>query len=448
MKKKNKNEVLNEVETLDFVETKTVDKKKVLLNKKTLLIIIPVLLIIVVMFIASNGGIGGLMNKLTNTEVITIKTDTKWGDLYAVAIQKEFVDYDKYDIAFVDVDDNDIPEMLVKYIDSEDRESFKMFYIDKDEVYSTKKIRNYSIKLIHSLIERKSELYIYVESTKGYGSYTKLSEMLGNKITNSSIKATTDKEIKVFKEAYGVGKYSVSFYEVKVNNIEKDFKSAVVKAKKIDSDLEDAISELDLDNEDREYEVPLDNPYADDGVSMLVAGRRMFYGKYVSELDENDYIELSLGSFIYEGAEYSYDVEGNDLIFKKGDEEKELILYISNCIKFDGDFYYHEDYEKLASQTSSFVPKISFEKNAIVVSGRKLSYGKYYALVGDKEVIATLTKDDITLGGASYTFKADGTNLLLSNGNSISIIFNNRFKYGDTLYNLNKVYIPKDDEDK
>ena len=46
------------------------------------------------------GGIGGLMNKLTNTEVVTIKTDTKWGDLYAIAIQNEFVDYDKYDITF------------------------------------------------------------------------------------------------------------------------------------------------------------------------------------------------------------------------------------------------------------------------------------------------------------------------------------------------------------
>lgn len=448
MKKKNKNEVLNEVETLDFVETNTIDKKKVLLNKKTLLIIAPVLVIIVVMFIASNGGIGGLMNKLTNTEVITIKTDTKWGDLYAVAIQKEFVDYDKYDVAFIDVNDDDVPEMLVEFIDSEDKKSFKMFFIDREEVYSTKKIRNYSIKLIHSLIERNSELYIYVESSKGYGSYTKLSGLIGNKVNNSDIKATTDKEIKVFKEAYGVSKYKVSFYEVKVKKIKEDFVGAVNKYKKNDSDLEDAIVKLDEDNKNRDYEVPLDNPYADDGVSMLVAGRRMFYGRYISESDDTKVIELSLGSFIFNDSEYDYTVEGNKLFFNMGREEKKLILHISNCINFDGTLYYHEDFEKLASQNSTFVPKISFEKKAIVVGGRKLTYGKYYALVNNEEVVATLTKDNITINGVSYTFSADGTNLVLDNGKNISIEFNNRFMYGDTLYNLNKVYIPKDDDDK
>jgi large subunit ribosomal protein L11 len=65
-----------------------------------------------------------------------------------------------------------------------------------------------------------------------------------------------------------------------------------------------------------------------------------------------------------------------------------------------------------------------------------------------KEKVATLTKDNITINGVSYTFSADGTNLVLDNGKNISIEFNNRFMYGDTLYNLNKVYIPKDDDDK
>ena len=271
-------------------------KKKI---NKTLIIV----LVLVVIF----GGVMLMMNQGTNPnnnsnggevkeEEIKVNTGSKWGDLYLTYMEKNKKDLDTYEIAFIDVDYDDTPEMFLKYTDKTDVESLKILYIEDDSVYETKYYHDYRIRYIHSLKDHTTDWYLFLTTTKHYGTYTMISKMIDNMAFDSDIKATNDNELIQYGKRYYDTDYEIVFYNIRRDSHEDDYRDFVAKYEGYNKKVLE--TKENIEEKYKDYVVKEEVVVVRDTVNL--AGREYKYGNYYAEipLNEEDNIPAHTGAIV------------------------------------------------------------------------------------------------------------------------------------------------------
>ena len=288
-------------------------------------------LIILLIFVIIFGGVMLMMNQGTNPnnngndgeiteEEIKVNTGSKWGDLYLTYMEKNKKDLDTYEIAFIDVDYSGTPEMFLKYKDKTDLETLKILYIEDDSVYETKYYHDYRIRYIHSLKDHTTDWYLFLTSTKHYGTYTMISKMIDNMAFDSDIKATNDNELIQYGKRYYDTDYEIVFYNIRRDSHEDDFRDFVAKYDGYNKKVIETKEKIE--NKYKDYEVKEETVVVQDSVNL--AGRSYKFGIYYAEipLNEEDNIPAHTGAIvlnkngtmIVDGTLYTYtvkDVEGS-----------------------------------------------------------------------------------------------------------------------------------------
>lgn len=347
-----------EVVTTDVVTTtqsvaeqsSTKPKKKV---NKTLIII----LIIVVIF----GGAMLLMNQdgkapvngpvEEEKEEVVYNIGTDWGDKYFTYLMESKSELTTYEVAFIDVDFDDVPEMFVKYIDNTDKEALKIFYIAEDhDVYETKAYRDFRIRFIYSLANKTTDWYIYINSSQHYGTYTMLSKIIDEMAFDADIKTTNDSLLIQYGKQYYDTDYQPVFYNIKSNSQEENFKDFVGKYSTYKQKVEDEKVKVETKYADYEYkeEVKVEKD------SVGLAGRTYKYGNYYGlVLADPDYdiqehiVSLVLnknGTIIVDGVLETYTIDNNKGLLVTA-SNKVIFLVGSGVFKYNNIEYNYEDSE-------------------------------------------------------------------------------------------------------
>lgn len=290
-------------------------KKKI---NKTLIIV----LILVVIF----GGVMLMMNRGTDPnyngnndeekeQEIKVNTGTDWGNAYLTYMLKNKKDLDTYEIAFIDVDYDGTPEMFLKYLDKTKVESLKILYIEDGSVYETKYYHDYRIRYIYSLKDQTTEWYLFLTSTKHYGTYTMISKMIDNMAFDSDIKATNDSELIQYGKKYFDTDFEIVFYNIRRDSHEDDYRDFIVKYEGYNKKVEETKEKTESKYEDYEYkeEVVVTKDFVN------IAGREYKYGYYTADIPEN--VEENIpaytgaivlnndGTIIVDGKLFTYEVD-------------------------------------------------------------------------------------------------------------------------------------------
>ena len=331
---------------LDQVEGAPLPQKK---KKNVTLIIVLVFVVVfggamLLMKMGNKGGNGNTNNQQKEEEKIKVDTGTEWGDKYLTYLMTEKPELKTYEISFINVDDTETPEMFVKYIDNSNLESMKLFFIaDDGYVYETKYYRDYRLRLIYSLKDKDCVWYLYLTSTKNYGSYTKISKIVDNMAFDADIKATNDALLIEYGKRYYDTDYQPIFYTIKEQSMEDDFRDFVSKYSKYNEEVE-SLKQKTIDKY-KDYVFQEDAKEETDIVG--IAGRIYNYGAYCVNIPadpENDIVEhikvIILhrnGKITVEGIMYEYDIDYDNSRLNFGDGE--YLMLQSNGFVYMGRTY-------------------------------------------------------------------------------------------------------------
>lgn len=322
-------------------------------KKKKQMFIIAFILIIVVIFVvlfisSQKAGIGGQPTNEDGT--LVVETGTTWGDLYANFIQKEMVDISSYDVSLVDLDFNGTPEVLIEYVDAEDKQDFKILYLNDGKVFASKVFRLYSIHLLYSLETKETNWYIYISANEKYGAYTSLAKIINGTAFDSDIKTGTDSEIEKFELAYDESDYKPVFYRVSTDSFVEDMKNIVSRYNGYDEQVKKAIEEIEKENKDKEY-TPIQGEVEEVNY-ILVAGRKLNFGVY-SGSDDNGVVYTimlnSRNSLIVNGSYVTYKIVDKDLVL--GDETT-INVTGNDTFKYQG-----VNYNFVKDETNNEIPQ-------------------------------------------------------------------------------------------
>lgn len=299
-------------------------KKKV--NKTLIIIIVFVVIFGGVMLLMNGGGNNALGGEVPEEEKeIKVNVGTKWGNQYLTYMIKNKTDLEKYEISFVDFNNDDTPEMLLQYIDNSDLKALKILYVADDEVYETKYYHDYRIRYIYSLKSKSTDWYLFLTSSKHYGSYTMLSKIVDSMAFDSDIKARNDNELIKYGKEYFDTDYSLVFYNVEKDSSEDDFKNFIAKYDDYNKKMLDTKKKVEEKYKDVEVTEEVVEEETD---TIYLAGRVYNYGNYYayitpsseSELEQEPYtgaITLNRdGTIIVEGVLYEYELkkDGSGLV--------------------------------------------------------------------------------------------------------------------------------------
>ena len=276
--------------------------------------------------------------------IIKIETGSKWADEYSVQLQKYYDTFDAVDVTFIDLNFDDTPEMIVKYTEDK-KENIQIFYFTEktNSVTSTKAFPNSDIELIYSLYDGKSRFYLHIKNTDKYGTYTEAPRLIAGTVYKVDIEATNDKAVTDFKEHYVVSDYKLTYYEVKKDSFEENFKTILERKDRYASEISEARDKLEEENEDRVEKI------VDDKDSLESANFKLVYGKYLP--DENRITDGSINDNIYlnnDGTlkigskEYRFDLQTNYLILDDGTRFK-IIGNDSFMIEDNGGIIYRAE---------------------------------------------------------------------------------------------------------
>lgn len=270
-------------------------------NKKILLIAVGMIAVIGLFLLLINTKTGKKIFGPNNTEtgeveIIKVETSKKWGDKYAKALQEYFykeaeieINGEKiqkyqpteFEIAFIDFEFDETPEMIVKYKEQDAKETIKIFLINNNEVSETKNFSSADFRLIYSINKKDIKWYLYITSptSKKYGSYTNMSKVLNSTARDSDIKTTTDVEVTTFNVNYVTADFRASYYNVRKESIADDFKAAVLRYDTTNKEAEERKKEV-LDNYSS-----ISNNNEDKNDYIKVKGFILPYGEYVTEIE-------------------------------------------------------------------------------------------------------------------------------------------------------------------
>ena len=308
-----------------------VPKKKV--NNKIIMLALIVLVIFGIGYYAMNNkntpvlkNDSNVVDEKKDEEVIKLDTGTKWGDEYAIQLQNFFKNFDSVDIAFIDLDFNDVPEMIVKF--SEDKkESLQVFYISEktNSVTSSKAFANSEIKLIYSLYEGVSRFYLHIRTSDKYGTYTEAPRILQGTVYKTDIEAANDNQVNEFKTHYVVSDYDITYYEVKKESFEDNFKTMYERIDRYSSEISEKRDDLDKENKDK-IEKKIDK-----NDSLSIADYKLVYGKYIPDetkitdgtIYDNIYLNND-GTIKIGNKVYRYEFSSNIITLENGTRIKVL----------------------------------------------------------------------------------------------------------------------------
>ena len=264
---------------LDQVEgTPLPPKKKV--NKTLVIVLIFVVIfggVMLLMNVGNKGKNNNNNNQEQKEEQIKVNTGTDWGDKYLTYMMTYKKELKTYEVSFINIDDTPEPEMFVKYIDNSDKESMKIFFIADDGfVYETKYYRDYRIRYIYSLKDKTIDWYLYLTTTKNYGSYTMISKIVDNMAFDADIKATNDALLIEYGKRYYDTDYQPVFYTIKELTMEDDFKEFVSKYDGYNKKVEETKEQI-LDKY-KDYEFKEEVKEEKDSIG--IAGKIYKYGSY------------------------------------------------------------------------------------------------------------------------------------------------------------------------
>lgn len=321
-------------------------KKKV--NKTLIIVLIFAVVFGGVMLLMTLGDKGGYNygdEQQEEEEKIKVNTGTEWGDKYLTYLMTEKKDLKTYEITFINVDDSETPEMFVKYIDNSDLESMKIFYIADDGfVYETKYYRDYRIRYIYSLKDKTIDWYLYLTTTKNYGSYTVISKILDNMAFDADIKATNDALLIEYGKRYYDTDYQPVFYTIRENHHEEDFKDFVAKYKGYNDKVEELKAQVIEKYKDYEYKEEV----KETNDSIGLAGRIFKYGSYYANIPadlSDDGMEHTKVITLYEdgkiavdGILYTYTVDYEHSTISLGTFD---IRLLDGKFDYKGNIYQH-----------------------------------------------------------------------------------------------------------
>lgn len=298
-----------------------------------------VVLFAVILVISSQKSSLNMLNNGTE-EVAKIDTGVQWGNKYAEFIQKEMVDITSYDVSLADLNNDNTPEMLVKYVDADGKNNLKIFYIRDGEVFTTKIFRTYSLYLLYSVETKEVGWYIYISANDKYGAYTSLAKIVDGVAFDSDIKANTDTLVEEFSRKYSKSDYSLVFYQINADSLEEDLKNVVSRYDGYKEKINQAITDLKEKNSDREYEeLPEEESNTD---SLIFSGVRLTYGTYVATDDyDNTYTIILNNAYtvIIDGSYVTYSIVGNELVLS---DDTVIKATKNDQLKYDGKTYYYK----------------------------------------------------------------------------------------------------------
>lgn len=334
------------------VATPLVEKPKIKINKTVIIILVIVVVFGGVMLMMNGGGTNTRVGEVAEEEQeIKVNVGTTWGNQYLTYMMKNKNNLEKYEISFVDFNNDDTPEMLLQYIDNSELKALKILYIADDEVYETKYYHDYRIRLIYSLKTKTTDWYLFLTTSKHYGSYTMLSKIVDSMAFDSDIKARNDNELIKYGKEYFDTDYSLVFYNVNKNSSEDDFRNFIAKydgyKKKID--------EMKSNVESKYSGVEIQEEIVEESNTVFISGREYHIGNYYALIEEKDDEEQVIdsytaaitlnknGTIIVNGilSDYTVDPKGGSITCGSHN----VGLESSDIFDFNGHLYYYKEVE-------------------------------------------------------------------------------------------------------
>ncbi len=321
-------------------------KKKV--NKTLIIVLIFLVVFGGVMLLMKMGDNGNGRNNQQQGEEhteIKVNTGSDWGDKYLAYMMEYKPDLKNYEISFIDIDFNETPEMFVKYIDNSEKESMIILYIAEDGfVYETKYYRDYRIRLIYSLKDKKSRWYIFITTTKHYGTFTEISKIINKMAFDADIKATNDSLMIDYGKKYYDTDYQPIFYNIKENSQEQDFKDFVFKYEGYNEDVNELITKTN--DKYKDYQYVEDEPEQLDTIGL--SGRSYKCGTYLAEIPDDSATNTDAytavivlyddGTISVDGRLYEYTIV-YDESYLDLDGLGKVELYSSNVFRYKSTLY-------------------------------------------------------------------------------------------------------------
>lgn len=260
-------------------------KKKV--NKTLIVVLIFAVIVGGAMLLMSQGGKTNNNNGGTQEEQKEIKVNvgSDWGNKYLTYMMENKPELKTYEISFIDVNNDETPEMFLKYVDNSEKESLKILYVAEDGyVYETKYYRDYRIRFIYSLKDKTTNWYLYLTTTKQYGTYTMISKIIDDMAFDADIKATTDALLIDYGKKYYDTDYQPLFYTIKENSSEADFKEFVSRYAGYVEDI--GKTKEEVENKYKDYEYKEEVKVEKDTIG--ISGRIYKLGIYYTYLPVNE----------------------------------------------------------------------------------------------------------------------------------------------------------------
>ncbi|HAB66616.1 MAG TPA: hypothetical protein DCE23_04545 [Firmicutes bacterium] len=285
-------------------------------NKQKFVIILIVVLAVGFIgfkFLSTNKTFKNLISNVKPEPEFKIDTGKSWADRYGTYIKDYYdnLEIDRFDIAFIDFNDDNTPEMCLRYETKNETSAVKIFQINNNEVTESKFFYNSQFKLIYSSITEKIDWYIYIASSNKYGAYTLINKILNNNAKNSDIKTTNETELTAFNKLYLPSDYKINYYECQKNKYLENFQTIVDRYDSYKDEASKAKTKLKDDTANWRQEEPT-GPIR---TSIKVGEYTLNFGKYVAEIETRElgkdvkkYIEIELkdGVLIYDGREVTY----------------------------------------------------------------------------------------------------------------------------------------------
>lgn len=322
----NNNNVQPQTKKKLSIKVPQMDKKKIVL-----LVLLLFVGFIVFCFVSSGKG-KTLFNKNKEAEeykVVEVDVDTEWGKEYGKIAQELYKEKEinRFDMAFINLDDLREPEMIVKYLDAEEKEFIRIYHIDdrNGKAKVSKDFGKADIKLLFSLVDGKSDFYLNIRNENKYGTYTLVSKIVAGTVVAPDIQATNEKQLNAFTEDFVVADYAIIYYEVKKDNFLENFKTMYGRYEKYSEELANTKLELfQKYNESVKKKVD-EKPYLVTGSYHLTYGDYDFVpqmnvdGSYIESKYSGTTIVLKNdGTLSIGGVPYKYSINGNVLTLDNG----------------------------------------------------------------------------------------------------------------------------------
>ena len=348
--------------------------KKPNLSKKQIIIIALVFFVAFILycFFASGKGakVFGNNNSKQDDKIINVDVDTEWGKEYATEIQSIYKEKEinSFDIAFINLNDMDEPELIVKYVDSYDKEFIKVFYIDpkNGRVRVTKEFSNADIKMLYSLIDGTSDFYLNIITSKKYGTYTLFSKILAGTVVGADINATNEKQLNEFADKYIVADYEIVYYQVKKDKFAENYKTMYERHEKYENEI------IELKQKLKEQYQNMTKKDVDEKPYLVTGNFHLTYGEYehvpVKDINNQDITSSYAGTTIIlnndktiniKGIVHKFIVNGNVLTIDNGSTIK---------VNSDDNFVLNEEGGTLFKAKNPYV-----DPNAPLENGSKSS---------------------------------------------------------------------------